>query len=58
MDREAGENKRLSMENEQLNWRMTQEATSSSLLAFRQATIRHMVFGNSGERWSYFTGLD
>jgi hypothetical protein len=36
VEREAGENKRLSMENEQLSWRMNQEAS----LSFRQANLR------------------
>jgi hypothetical protein len=48
VEKEAGENKRLSMENEQLNWRMTQESS----LVFRQANLscRRLVH-DSSDRW-------
>ncbi len=48
MEKEAGENKRLSMENEQLNWRMTQESS----LVFRQANqLPPRLVDDSSDRW-------
>jgi hypothetical protein len=35
VEKEASDNKRLSMENEQLNWRIKQEATTNTSLTFR-----------------------
>jgi hypothetical protein len=48
VEKEAGENKRLSMENEQLNWRMTQESS----LVFRQANqLPPRLVDYSSDRW-------